>query len=75
MVALILCAVAFFISIAFLVYRVTSDLSYHATIFQLVATGLCALLCFFNVIYVFTTEDKSDENEDEEDSADAKDDV
>lgn len=65
MIALIVSAVAFFISIAFLTYRISSDMPYQAIIFQLIATGLITILCFFNVVYLFTSDEKSDDESDE----------
>ncbi len=62
--ALVVSASAFFVSIAYLVYRIRNDFSYGMVIFQLIATGLIAVLCFFNFIYLFTTSDKKDEDDD-----------
>ncbi|MBQ8860078.1 MAG: hypothetical protein IJ015_01910 [Ruminococcus sp.] len=65
MVALIVSVGAFFVSIAFLTYRIKSDMSYSAIIYQLIATGLISIICFFNVIYLFTQDDETDENDED----------
>ncbi len=63
MIALIVSVGAFFVSIAFLVYRIKSGMSYTPIIYQLIATGLISVICFCNVIYLFTSDDEVDEND------------
>lgn len=60
-VALLVSVIAFFVGVAFLVYRIQNDMSYSIVIFQLVLTGAIVLLCMFNFIYLFTTDHKNDD--------------
>lgn len=64
MIALIVSACALFISIAFLVYRIQNEMSYSALFYQIIATGLISILCFFNVIYLFTSDENDNSDND-----------
>ncbi len=63
-IALFVSIVAFFATVAFLVYKIQSDMSYGTVIFQLVLTGVLVLICALNFIYLFTHDSSNDDKED-----------
>ncbi|MBQ2972276.1 MAG: hypothetical protein IJO20_06005 [Ruminococcus sp.] len=62
-IALLVSVVAFFASVAFLVYKIQNKMPYTTVIIQLVLTGVIVLLCVVNFIYLFTTDHKDNDED------------